>query len=68
MVLISQFSNDKLLLLETLFDNTDFLGVSKGVLRLDDFLKLTTETSTFVNVKLHFNLYLSELRRFDVTL
>lgn len=68
LILVSQLSDGKLLLLETLFNDADLLGVGKGVLRLDDFLELAAKTGALVDVKLHFDLYLSELSRFDVTL
>ena len=43
-------------LLEFLFNYLEFLRVSKGILRADNFLELVTQTSTLFHVKLDFNL------------
>jgi len=67
-VVVAQSVDYHILLLETLFNNSDFLRVSEGVLASDDLFELLPEAAAFVDVKLHLNLNLSHLGRFDVPL
>lgn len=60
-VLISKSANEHVLLLEALLYDADFLRISKGIFASNDFLKLLSESSAFIDIKLHFNFDLSNL-------
>jgi len=60
-VLISKSANEHVLLLEALLYNADLLRISKGIFASNDFLKLLSESSAFIDIKLHFNFDFSNL-------
>ena len=59
LVLCAQLSDKFISLLEFLLNHPELLWVRKGILRLDDLLKLSPQSDTLVHVEFNFDFELS---------